>query len=818
MSEAESAAKKDPNVKSSTKQPGDGKKVTKSKSSTKQPETSEGAKDKGPVTQPESDEEAKRSSLKHSKDADEDGAKAKKKPKKKKKKRAEDDAASKDNVAQIEDAASKEGDASAGKAPKKAPKNAAADKEGDADGKVKAAKKKVHPKASKEKLGESDAKDAIKGSKQKKKKKKPAAPHLPSSPVGYHPRQGEEAQLLQIAQGTYPAQGAYPVSPGMYPGSPGIYPAPPGMYPAPPGMYPAPPGMYIAGSPPLAPGQPPAQAQPVGAPEPANVTGLGSCLGALWGAFTTDEQKGASEASAAQQEQPSAPYPPNQTVPGYQRPTKTQESYIEPGYEELSEATYGSLPPAGEFYGSLEQAAVRQDISSQYHRRSLSKDFSERKSRGLVGADFVPSVSGREDSEAASRTVRASHRRDSRTMEGPHLASVSASRPPLLWDSRSPADVTQHIKYTAAVAENLRVASQALRRLQFGTAEEQRRCDFLASELMKRAALASSEVRRASMALAYMYPDPDAAGPLSPQAPPENIAQETATRRKQSTRALSAGKTPEATVHRASVSLAPTYPGNAAAGPMSPQELQNEGVVSPEAVLPALSKQSPRPVAAKKIPGSTGPAAEDKLQRAVSAPSKYPDVTITKTRSLSVLRQLGIPSETAGEHAGESTQFSFAVSSSLAGAVALPTAREASARKSLSSTPEGSGCDMCGGLWRGMVPDMPSEESSSPHIDEKGEAMPEEGPKEGLSPTPDAAAGDVAKSKIKDEFEEVAAEDYDVEAALWEFAQTSVHLFPESGIAVFFVVACVLWLAVVVFSGSAHHMTSTTKHPSSDDH
>lgn len=51
---------------------------------------------------------------------------------------------------------------------------------------------------------------------------------------------------------------------------------------------------------------------------------------------------------------------------------------------------------------------------------------------------------------------------------------------------------------------------------------------------------------------------------------------------------------------------------------------------------------------------------------------------------------------------------------------------------------------------------------------------------------------------------EGAPED-NVEADMSKFAESSVHMFPESGVAAFFLIACLVWLAVMVFAGSAHH-------------
>ncbi|KAL1419195.1 hypothetical protein MTO96_005295 [Rhipicephalus appendiculatus] len=173
------------------------------------------------------------------------------------------------------------------------------------------------------------------------------------------------------------------------------------------------------------------------------------------------------------------------------RPSRTRDyTLASPG--SLSDATDDMPPSSYEDYDVMEPAVSRRDSSAR--RCSSCMRLSHSKSRAEtreLAEDFD-----------STRVWRFSVGR-----EAPPRRAASASRPYQPWETRCAADTTQHIKYTAAVAEDLRVASLALRRLQYNNETERRRRDYLATELMKRAALASSEVRRASMALAAMYPE-----------------------------------------------------------------------------------------------------------------------------------------------------------------------------------------------------------------------------------------------------------------------------------------------------------------------
>ncbi|KAL1419194.1 hypothetical protein MTO96_005294 [Rhipicephalus appendiculatus] len=55
-------------------------------------------------------------------------------------------------------------------------------------------------------------------------------------------------------------------------------------------------------------------------------------------------------------------------------------------------------------------------------------------------------------------------------------------------------------------------------------------------------------------------------------------------------------------------------------------------------------------------------------------------------------------------------------------------------------------------------------------------------------------------------------EEANVEAEMWKFAESTVPMFPESGVAVLFLLACLVWMAVMLFAGSAHHSFTTTDH------
>ncbi|KAH7986997.1 hypothetical protein HPB49_025785 [Dermacentor silvarum] len=344
------------------------------------------------------------------------------------------------------------------------------------------------------------------------------------------------------------------------------------------------------------------------------------------------------------------------------RPSRTRD-YDLAGHETVSGAIYESLPPSQEVHGSAEPLESWKDSSPRYRRRSSQRGISESRSHVAIGDDVHWEPEG-EDYEHTSRSRRSSSWREE-SAERPRRAA-SASRPYQPWETRCTADTTQHIKYTAAVAEDLRVASLALRRLQYDTETERRRRDFLATELMKRAALASSEVRRASMALAAMYPEPRSAVPYA--VPEDDIFP------------------PETT---------------------SSTERKRR-----------LWSNASRKAAEKPARPAAGPAGEQKAQR-------------DKTSHRAHLVQSALPSEPAREHPGsESRQFSFQATSS--GAAAMPAARKATSKRAFaskhsraslaavseSSTPEGSGCDMCGGLWRGLVREAPSEESSLPQVDD----------------------------------------------------------------------------------------------------
>ncbi|XP_065288412.1 uncharacterized protein [Dermacentor albipictus] len=508
-------------------------------------------------------------------------------------------------------------------------------------------------------------------------------------------------------------------------------------------------------------------------------------------------------------------------------------------HETLSGAIYKSLPPPQEAHG------VAEPVETCYTRRISQRGISESRSPAAIGEDahWQPEE---EDYEHTSQSRRSSSWRE----KSPRRAQ-SASRLYQPWETRCAADTTQHIKYTAAVAEDLRIASLALRRLQYDTETERRRRDFLATELMKRAALASSEVRRA--ALAAMYPGPRSAVPYPV---PEDSA----------------------------------FPPKT----MSLAERKRR-----------LWSDVSRKAAEKPARPAAGPAGEQKRD---------------KTSHRAHRAQGALLSEPARERRdSESTHFSFNATSS--GAAAMPAARKVTSKSALvrkpsraslaavseSSSSEGSGCDLCGGLWRGLVREAPSEESSLPQIDEvlelggrvsgpvtwplscpgsrkrssvatvtvlsavrrgsrrgsrrrpsekpKHEAPDKTGDIEQTMPSPlegfPAISGDLVASIAgkgdvhADEWNDTMGENTwsqkkgdvtppdldagvpepgqngtteaegppvredDVETGMSKFAESSVHMFPESGVAAFFLVACLVWLAVMVFAGSAHHGSVT---------
>ncbi|KAH6928539.1 hypothetical protein HPB50_016876 [Hyalomma asiaticum] len=827
--------------------------------------------------------EPKKSSMKAPKeDGSTSGKKAKKK---KKKKKTVEDTATHDNVGKIasEDASNKDAstgstkkskgasnkESNAGLAKKSKGLKKSSSKEGKSDGKA-AAKKGLHPKADAEKLSGSEAKDAIKKKKTKKKKKKPVASQLPSSPV----------VLLQPSEPTPNAISqpylAYP--PGMVP--------------------------FAAQAP----------INQAGAPEASS--GIISRLESFFGVGEqTDASQHPTAFTAAPQvtsqlqpalfpafQGPQMPFGAPQMMPGQPAPTgeqyalTAQQTHLMPvqpnlGQQEHAQPAFAQPTLDGR---TLErQTTVDQGqgqpmlvqsmpVESMQGHIAPSHSLPSQPTGGQSSltqpapAEFTQGEDTHwlGDYEPVSRGRRSSLWREE--SPEPHRRAASASRHYQPWETRCAADTTRHIKYTAAVAEDLRIASLALRRLRYDTETERRRRDFLATELMKRAALASSEVRRASMALAAMYPEPRSA-------PPHAVADQ-------------------------------------------------DSVFDAETASPEERLHRRRPKASVKeteipVRPAAGPGGEHKAQSVASAPSK----SVHEHRMTSHLVRPHRPEQDSG-HSSHPMHFSFEATSS--GAAAMPAARKTTPKRSLarkssrsslaavseSSTDEDSGCDMCGGLWRGLVREAPTVEESSSAQDEDvlevggqvtgpvkwplscpgsrkrssvatvtalsavrrgSRRRPSEKPKQEV---PDehvatvlleerqmsplecfpgisevlvasiAGKGDAHVETIGDntwnqmvldagadghremhgghaelelgnpqledgycirgmEGMQIPVEegDYNVEAEMWKFAESTVPMFPESGVAVLFLLACLVWMGVVMFAGGAHHNLSTTR-------
>ncbi|KAH8020573.1 hypothetical protein HPB51_002522 [Rhipicephalus microplus] len=277
----------------------------------------------------------------------------------------------------------------------------------------------------------------------------------------------------------------------------------------------------------------------------------------------------------------------------------------------------------------------------------------------------------------------------------PPQRTASASTPYQPWETRCAADTTQHIKYTAAVAEDLRVASLALRRLQYNNERERRRRDFLATELMKRAALASSEVRRASMALAAMYPEDAFPG-------------DTASSTEQGGRRLSKANAKKAEL-----------PARPAAGPGGEHKAQ--GITS-------TSWREHRRMS-HRGPGALPSRPANEKGRGSQSPDFLFEATSSRLADMPNARKT-TSKRSLARKSSHSLDFSFQATSS--GAAAMPGVRKARSKKSLarkssraslttdaeSSSHGDSGCDMCGGLWRGLVREAPSKESSTTQFED----------------------------------------------------------------------------------------------------
>ncbi|KAH7946729.1 hypothetical protein HPB52_003786 [Rhipicephalus sanguineus] len=835
------------------------------------------AKPGEPSDAPQAGSEPKKSSLKAPK---EDGSTSgKKSKKKKKKKKAADDAATHDSVGKIASDAASNKDTSAGSAKKLKGVKKSSSKEGKSDGK--ASKKGLRPT-----LSGIEAKDAIKDkkSKKKKKKKKHVASHLPSSPVALHPPPDATSQQPYLAYppGTLPFA-AQPLIPQPPPASapetslgviskleaflglgertdasqhpPADFTATPNvvsqLHP-PPFLAPQGPQMPYGPSQSM-PGQPaPAGGQPAMTAQQTPLVTVQPNVGQQEGYGyptsgqptldhnVTDQQATVDQAMRGQnmlvQTTPVEPIQgyiaPSQSLPS--QLMRGQPTPIEPTPAELVQDAIDDMPPPShEDYDVTEPAESRRDSSAR--RRSSCRRLSQSTSRVVtreLDEDFDP-----------NRVWRFSVGREE-SSELPRRAA-SASRPYQLWETRCTADTTQHIKYTAAVAEDLRVASLALRRLRYDNETERRRRDFLATELMKRAALASSEVRRASMALAAMYPE-------------DVFPRETASSTEQRGRRL-------------------------------------PKVSAKKAEMPA------RPAA--------GPGGEHKAQGVTSVPSNL----WSDNRKMSHRGQGTLLSRPADER-GSSSQFQeFLSEATSSGAAAMPSARKAMSKRSLarkssraslatdaeSSSHDDSGCDMCGGLWRGLVREAPSEQSSTTQCEDavlelgghvtgpltwplsypggrkrssvatvtalsavrrgsrKSEQPKQDVPDvqvtavlleevqtsplecfQGLSHNIVASIagkgdahhreleeGGQAQPVIENAEQEdggpyhpmhvdggqPALEEANVEAEMWKFAESTVPMFPESGVAVLFLLACLVWMVVLLFAGSVHH-NSVTDH------
>lgn len=313
--------------------------------------------------------------------------------------------------------------------------------------------------------------------------------------------------------------------------------------------------------------------------------------------------------------------------------------------ESILGAPQGAPPPSQDLYDHTDEPP--QDRAVYYRRGSAARLVPEEKPRD--SEEWGPQTE--EDYGAASDRRRFSFLSgDLADFDAGRRGSATGARASELSESRGGMDPTQHIKYTATVAEDLRVASLALRQLRHGTERERRRRDFLADELMRRAVLASGEVRRASIALYRQKRPADAALP----------------RILEDEDAFVDAEAPPPAERRRSLRLA-------------------------EAGLGIKETQRKRPATA------AGGA-----QRAASAPCRFRVAASgderDPSRTFSIL--VSPPPEETGRKSGSGRKL-------LAGRAASTSS---------SSTPEGSGCDMCGGLWRSVIPDGLSEESSSPRV------------------------------------------------------------------------------------------------------